>query len=37
MDDTVDELGSLNLIRFFDGSMDLEIVVRASRWCIVHP
>ena len=33
----MDELGSFTFIGFFDGSLVWAIVVRAYRWCPVHP
>ena len=33
----MDELGSFTLIRFYDGSLVWTILVRAYRYCPVHP
>ena len=37
VDSIVDELGSFTLIGFSDGSLVWTIVVKASRYCLVHP
>ena len=33
----MDKLGSFKFIGFYDGSLMWTIVVRASRYCPVHP
>ena len=37
MDAILNELGSVTLIEFSDGSLVLTMVVRESRYCPVHP